>query len=344
MRDPRARRPLRTARLSHPPFRFELAPAETGRRLDEILAERLGLHLDRRVSKSEARKLIVVGAVRLRGRPVRQPGLAAPSAAPVEVLLKSERPRTPERRFVLTRREVLYEDAVLIAVDKPAGLPTHPTVDPLRASLASAVKTYLGDGAYLGIHQRLDRDTTGVVLFAKHESANASLAEQFEERRVGKVYRAWCAPASRRVPEGWRATDRLGALDAKPPRIGIRSDGSEAVTDFAILERLPEAWLVEARPLTGRKHQIRVQLAAAGLPILGDVLYGGPSRAGSRKVERALLHAASLELAHPLTGKPLRIESPLPSDFRAFTSAARPPISAGRRQGRGGARARPRPG
>ena len=344
MRDSRTRRPLLPARLRKPRFRFEVSPREAGRRLDEILTQRLGVLLERRVSKSEARKLVVVGAVRLRGRPIRQAAKAVAAGTRIEVLLKPRIGRGPAA-FVLMGDAVLYEDDVLIAVDKPPGLPTHPTVDPLRPSLVSAVKEYLGEAAYLGIHQRLDRDTTGVVLFAKHQSANASLAEQFEGRRVIKAYLAWCVPPARRVPETWRASDRLAPLDSKPPRIGVTpSGGTEAVTDFVIRQRLSHAWLVEARPLTGRKHQIRVQLAAAGMPIVGDVLYGGPMRVVERRVTRALLHAASLELEHPITRRVLRIESPLPADFRRFTTDERPAASGGRRRDRGAARGRSRRG
>lgn len=346
MRDPRARRPVLAARLIEPRLRFEAQPQEAGRRLDEVLVERISSRRGRRVSKSEARKLIMVGAVRLGGRPVRQPAIAVAMGTWVEVLLKPDRVAAALPAFVLTEREVLYEDAVLIAVDKPAGLATHATVDPRRASLVSSLKAYLGGAGYVGVHQRLDRDTSGVVLFAKHPSANASLAEQFEGRRVVKVYLAWCAPTARRVPEAWRAADRLGPVfGSKPPRIGISAGaGTEAVTEFVVRRRLPHAWLVEARPRTGRKHQIRVQLAAAGMPILGDVLYGGPTHAGERAVARALLHAARLELEHPITREPLHIESPLPPDFRSFTSVERPAASGGHRRGRGGARVRPRRG
>jgi 23S rRNA-/tRNA-specific pseudouridylate synthase len=103
----------------------------------------------------------------------------------------------------------------------------------------------------------------------------------------------------------------------------VAEGGLEAKTRFRIARRLAEAWLVEARPLTGRKHQIRVQLAAAKLAILGDALYGGPVALAGRRVPRTMLHASRLELAHPVTGESLRIESPLPEDFeRAISDAS----------------------
>lgn len=331
--------------MSNPGARlaFQAEPGDAGARLDIVLARRLSVLLGQRVSKGEARKLIVVGAVRVAGRAVRQPGRPLTTGVSVDLVLRrgtlKERPR--DDAFELTPPRVLFEDAFLIAVDKPPGLPTHPTLDAGRPSLVGAVKRYLASGRgrndaaeepYLGVHQRLDRDTTGVVLFVKHESANAGLAAQFEGRRVGKVYLAWTSRPAGAHPVRWRADDRLAAAPGRPPRMRVvREGGQTAVTDFERRLERGRAWLLEARPRTGRKHQIRVQLAAAGLPVLGDVLYGGKARIGGRPVPRPLLHALRLELLHPITGEPLAIECAPPDDFSAAAL------------GPGAARARRRP-
>ena len=280
-----------------------------------------------RTSKSQARKLIVVGAVRVDGRTVRQPGRPLLARASVEANVRPWAPRLPaDRPFEITPAAVLFEDEALIAIDKPPGLPSQPTVDAARPSLVSAVKKYLGPGAYLGVHQRLDRDTSGIVLFAKDARANPGLARAFAERGVVKVYVALTCRGRVDHEEPWQAASRLSPTEGKPPRVRVvASGGLPATTQFRVLKRLQEAWLVEARPLTGRKHQIRVHLAADGLAILGDALYGGAAQVAGARVPRTMLHAARLELAHPLTGQRLLIESPMPADFfRVMRAVAAP--------------------
>jgi RluA family pseudouridine synthase len=220
--------------------------------------------------------------------------------------------------------KILFEDDVLIAVDKPPGLPTQPTVDRLRPNLIDAVKRHLAPdgGAYLGVHQLLDRDTSGVILFAKAREANAGLAAAFAGRIARKTYLALTARPSVPKPDCWRAAGLLAPAPGKPPRMRlVRKGGVRAEAEFEIKRRLRGALLVEARPRTGRKHQIRVQLAAEGMPVLGDVVYGGPSRVGGVRVGRSLLHAAGLRLPHPTTGAPLVLKSPLPPDFSAVLQA-----------------------
>lgn len=300
-----------------------MTPEQAGARLDEALARRLSAARRTRLSKSQARKLIVVGAVRVDGRSVRQPGRRLAAGTRVSVMLRPRAlERRADRRFEVTAAAILYEDQALIAIDKPPSLPTQPTVDPARPSLIAAVARYLGPRAHLGVHQRLDQDTSGVVLFAKDPRANPGLARAFAERSVVKVYAALTARGAAVHPEEWLAESRLSRGEGKPPRVRVVArDGLLAKTRFRISRRLAGAWLVEARPLTGRKHQIRVHLAAEGLPILGDVLYGGATEAAGGGVPRTLLHAARLELAHPLTGVHLKIESPLPADFARVMSA-----------------------
>ncbi len=208
---------------------------------------------------------------------------------------------------------VLYEDADVIAVDKPPGVPTVPTADPARPSLVRRLEAELRAGGLegvLGVHQRLDLETSGVVMFAKTAAANPGLARQFEAGEVRKTYLALVARPRRMPAPTWSVESRI-ARAGKGRMASVAEGGALARTDFRLAEEWPRALLVEARPRTGRKHQIRVHLADSGLPILGDTVYGGASRAA----ERCLLHAARLELRHPVTGEPLRIESGLPAAF-----------------------------
>lgn len=213
---------------------------------------------------------------------------------------------------------MLLDDEWLIAADKPAGLPMHATADPRRAHFVGAVKAYLaarapGSGEpYLGVHQRLDLDTSGVVLFTKDAAANAGLARQFERREIEKVYLALVKRPARLPPRAWTVSDTLGRLGrGRMGRLAPEDRGVPAHTDFRLLEVLPHALLVEARPRTGRQHQVRVHLANAGLPILGDATYGGATPG----IPRLLLHATRLTLRHPVTGAPLAIASPPPPAF-----------------------------
>jgi 23S rRNA (cytosine1962-C5)-methyltransferase len=219
---------------------------------------------------------------------------------------------------VLEGSVILYEDDDLVVIHKPIGVSTH-APDGQRADDAlSRVRKFLAErdrksveDVYLGIHHRLDRDTSGVLLFTKRKAANPGVAAQFEGRTVKKTYvaavvgwpkgrekgtlRHWVCPCG---PDG-----RMQAVAAS------RSDAKEAVTRFCVLRRHGKRTLVELVPETGRTHQIRVQIAAAGAAIAGDTVYGDEPAA------RLLLHARKLQLEHPITRERLTIEAPLPPEM-----------------------------
>ena len=300
---------------------FRTTAEHAGRRLDAVLGEWLEARLGRKLSKSAVRRVIIAGTVREAGRPQRGPGLLLRAGQTLEVSVDPQRLEVPlarqDRSFVVTPAAILFEDASLIAVDKPSGLPTVPTADPARPSLVRAVEAHLARTVapkHLGVHQRLDRETSGVVLFVKDPRANAGLAESFAKHRIEKTYHALTSePRSRPLPR-WRGTRPIGTQNA--------------TTEFSLVEVLEGALLVEARPRTGRKHQIRIHLAEAGMPVLGDTLYGAKTATAEASSLRLMLHASRIALPHPLTGARLVIESPWPEDFRREVEARRVRVKA----------------
>lgn len=307
-------------RPSSSPWRGRVEPAAGGARLDAWL--RAGLEpAFGELSRADVRRVIVSGSVLVDGRVTRAAGRPVSAGETVEARVD---PARLHRAGIGAAGEratgpvVLFEDTWLIAIDKPAGLPTVPTADPRRDSLVRRVERWLHERdrapARLGVHQRLDVDTSGVVLFTKSREADAALARAFAERTVEKAYLALAWRPRRgdlpaRLEGGVDATAQRASAGAGTP------GGRAAVTDISVRQRLGRAVLVEARPRTGRKHQIRIHLARAGAPVLGDVRYGGAAAFGGYAVPRVLLHAWRLSLAHPVTGVAMTIESPVPGDF-----------------------------
>lgn len=289
--------------------RGRVSAADDGQRLDAWLRAACETAFGE-VSRAFVRRAIVAGVVRVDGRIVRGAGRPLRAGQAIDAAIDPSRlpPRGAQGAAAgEDAPSVLFADQWLIAIDKPAGLPTVPTADPRRDSLVRQAERWLrarGQAGRLGVHQRLDLDTSGVVLFTLAREADGGLARAFADRAIEKVYLALV----RRPPSG-----------ALPPRLEGRVEAGPterpAVTRIDVIGDLGPALLVEARPLTGRKHQIRVHLARAGAPLLGDLRYGGPAAAGGLPVPRVMLHARRLALAHPVTGQPLAIDSPVPPDF-----------------------------
>ena len=206
---------------------------------------------------------------------------------------------------------VLFEDDHLLAVDKPAGLVTHPTYKHPDGTLTNAVfarQAARGEARPCLLH-RLDRQTTGVVLFAKTGEARRPLVRQFERRTVRKHYLAIVAG----VP-----VDRSGTIEAplrRDPldrrRVVVADEGEWAVTRYWVLTMNTQHALLLAEPQTGRTHQIRAHLAFLGAPLVGDATYGGEAALATR----AMLHAWRVEIRHPIDDGRLAIAAPIPDDF-----------------------------
>ncbi|ATB32976.1 RluA family pseudouridine synthase [Melittangium boletus] len=310
-----------------PGAREHLAPPETrGERLDQALAR-----VFPEFTRSRLQGLIEAGHVQVDGKPAK----ASARLKGGERLLLQVPPPTPAvpvaEELPLT---VLHEDKDLVVVDKAAGMVVHPGAGHASGTLVNAllhrVKDLAGVGGELrpGIVHRLDKDTTGCLVVAKHETALVALQKAFKTRTVEKTYLALVhgTPTA--------AEARIETLYGRHPVnrqrfTGKVKEGKPALTLYRVREAFDGAALVEVDLLTGRTHQIRVHLSEAGHPLLGDSLYGsgrkpkGGAAEAQELVGRQALHAWKLAFPHPRTGKMLRVEAPLPPDFTAALKVLR---------------------
>jgi 23S rRNA pseudouridine1911/1915/1917 synthase len=295
-------------------LRFTVAEAEAGSRLDRALASRAEIG-----TRSLSEKLLRDGAVRVDGAE-RPKSLRLEAGSVVEVVLPE--PHAAVQPAAVTVA-VTYADDHLILLEKPAGLTVHPAPGVTGATLLPQLLT-LGaaggsDPERPGIVHRLDRDTSGVLAVARSEDAYDGLQEAVRRREVERRYLALVSgrPQSRTgridAPIGRDRRDRtLRSLDTDEPR--------DAVTHFEVIELMPEHALLEVTLETGRTHQIRVHLAAIGLPVSGDPRYGVRGDLG---LARQFLHAYRLRFRHPVTGEELDVRSELPEDLQAALQQAR---------------------
>lgn len=259
------------------------------------------------------KRLIDLGGVHVDGRRVRRCSLPVAAGQRVELFVDG----LPLEPFQLDPAMILYRDRYLLALDKPAGVATQPTPARYQGTVYAALQQFLsGTGQVsLGMVQRLDRDTSGVMVFSIHPQAHKGLTAAFAEHRVNKRYLALvsghlpCAEGEFRSELARRrSTNRM---------VSVEHGGKSAITRYRVLAAADDASLVEVEIPTGRSHQIRVHFAEAGHPLLGDPAYGGPVFLRGMTIPRQMLHARELLLDHPVTGVPLELKSPLPADFTA---------------------------
>lgn len=296
-------------------------PAEAGQRLDVWLTRRRP-----DLSRSRIQALIRGGHITLQGRPVKE---SHKTRTGEQVNLIIPPPVTTTLTAESIPLDILYEDADLIVINKPVGLVTHPAAGHPAGTLVNALLYHCADLAGIGgelrpgIVHRLDRDTSGVLVVAKHQRSLNSLVAQFRNREIGKEYLAlvWGHP---RPPQGKIAT-LIGRHSRDRKKMSATpKTGRPAVTYYEILETFPETALVRLRLETGRTHQIRVHLAHIGHAVVGDAQYGHRSAKDlPAPAPRQMLHAAALTLDHPTTGKRRTFTAPLPADLAALLAALR---------------------
>ena len=301
-----------------------------GQRLDRYLAEALP-----DISRSRVQQWIKQGRVLVDEAAVRA-SARLQGGESVEV---DPAPARPLEAFAEDiPLDILFEDEHVAAVNKLAGMTVHAGAgeDSRSGTLVNALLHHFGEqlshtGGDLrpGIVHRLDRLTSGAILVAKSDKAHQGLARQFENREIHKTYlalvhgRATTEPpkkgrAVRAAGRTWvRLESPIGRDPRKRVKMAVLPSGRAAVTDYTPLRGDDRHTLVEVRIHTGRTHQIRVHLASVGRPIVGDRLYGAPEA----KLERFFLHAWKLKLTHPVTGKPMAIEAPLPPELTDFLAA-----------------------
>ncbi len=291
-------------------------------RVDRYVADATGL------SRSYVQKLISDGRLTVAGEALRANDVVG---AGTELRLE-----VPEARPLALRPapeialRVVYQDDDLLIIDKPAGLVVHPAPGHPGGTLVNALLAH-GDGSTWGgiagvqrpgIVHRLDRDTSGLLMVARRDSAQASLMAQLKARRIKKTYQALVGGSVS------AAVGRIEAPIGRDPkhrtRMAVVPDGRPSVTGYRVRERFAEWTLVELDLVTGRTHQIRVHLEAIGHPVAGDRVYGtGTSRRGPQGLDRLFLHAWRLELTSPGDGHLIRAVAPLPAELDGVLNGLR---------------------
>ena len=306
-------------------MRVVATASDGGKRLDTWLRTQVP-----DLSRSRIQALIRQGAITVPGSAVTPHSRVTPGMV-VEVDIPP-----PQAVDVLPEAiplDVLFEDHDLIVVNKPAGMVVHPAPGHASGTLVNALlhhcKDLGGVGGELrpGIVHRLDKDTSGVIVVAKHARALDALSAQFKQRETRKTYLALVC--GRPSPASGTIETEIGRSRHDRKKMStVTAVGRSAVSHYTTREAFEAASLVEIRIETGRTHQIRVHMAHIGCPVVGDMLYGSRKReqAAGLAAPRQILHAAQLGFTHPETGKPVEIEAPWPADMVAVLAMLRKPL------------------
>ena len=293
----------------------------SGGRVDKILADATGL------SRERIKGLIANGMVAIDGETATAPSFRLKGGETYRISLPSPKPlATPAQDIPL---DVVFEDAHLLVVNKPAGMVVHPAAGNPDGTLVNALLHHckgqlsgINGVARPGIVHRIDKDTSGLLVVAKSDAAHEGITKQFADHSITRRYLAVCAGHPR--PPSGTVSGRIGRSDKDRKKMALLPDtstrGKHAVTHFETLRRLDHAALVECRLETGRTHQVRVHCASIGHPLLGDPVYGRtpkPLRPVLQRLQfaRQALHAARLGFTHPISGESLDFCAELPVDM-----------------------------
>jgi 23S rRNA pseudouridine1911/1915/1917 synthase len=297
-----------------------IPPEQAGQRLDQALAALLPDY-----SRSRLKTWIESGEIRVDGAVMRPRDKVYGGEA---VLLKAALPQETRAAAQEIPLALAHEDKHVFVVDKPAGLVVHPGAGNPDRTLQNALLALDPKLATLpraGIVHRLDKDTSGLLIVARTLPAHTALVRMLGEREVHREYEAICRGV---MTAGGTVDAPIDRHPTERVRMAVRDGGREAVTHYRVIQRFPAHTHVRVQLETGRTHQIRVHLAHAGFPIVGDKVYGGrltlpkgateTLRQALREFPRQALHAARLQFDHPVTGRPIECVSPLPADMRGL--------------------------
>ena len=303
--------------------RLELPAGLAGLRLDAALAKVLPQY-----SRARLQQWIRAGAVTVDGRLPRTRDLVQGEE---EVRIRARIAAHGAVAADAMALEVIWSDAELIVINKPAGLVVHPGAGNARNTLQNGLLAFdptLERVPRAGLVHRLDKDTSGLLLVARTPESHTALVAALAARQI---HRGYIALATGAMTGGGTVDQPIGRHRSLRTRMAVRADGRAAVTHFRILRRFRAHTLVSVELETGRTHQIRVHLAHAGFPLVGDPVYGGRRRlppaaspvlvAALGAFRRQALHAARLGLKHPATGQDLLFEAPVPADLAALLAA-----------------------
>jgi 23S rRNA pseudouridine1911/1915/1917 synthase len=291
-------------------YRLQTKEEDVGVRLDTFLQRNIP-----ELSKTTLRKIVDLGGVHLDGRRNRKNGRPLVAGLSVEVHY-DQLPLDPYR---IAPDQVVFQDRHLLVLNKPAGINTQPTPARYKGTLYEAVQVWLNRNPRfrrleIGMSQRLDRDTSGVIVFSIHPQAHKGLSRQIQERSITKHYLALVSGCP--VPAAGQYVSQLAKERRQSRMKSVPQGGREAITEYRVEQDFNGASLVAVQLKTGRTHQIRVHFAEAGHPLLGDQKYGGCLWSNGSPVTRHCLHASGLGLVHPVSGDPLSFTAELPSDMR----------------------------
>jgi len=285
-------------------------------------------------SRSQIQKMLKEGRIRFENRPLNT-SHKLKGGEKIEISIFAPEPLKARPEAIPL--QILYEDKDLALINKPAGLVVHAAAGHSKGTLVNALLHHLknlsGIGGVLrpGIVHRLDKDTSGIMVVAKHNEAHRILTQSFQDRKIHKKYLALAYGVFKQ--DHGKIQSSLGRSISDRKKISSKTKrGKEAVTEFKVVERFHHFALLEVHPLTGRTHQIRAHLTELGHPIVGDPVYGGKQWQKKLKgdlqekilnTSRQMLHAWELEFTHPLKNKKIKQRADLPSDFEEILKLAR---------------------
>jgi 23S rRNA pseudouridine1911/1915/1917 synthase len=286
---------------------YHLRATRDGERLDRFVSENCP-----GISRTHAHKLITEGLITVNGQSAKASHRLNTGDA-VAVIIPPEPPATMAPEDIPL--DIIYEDADLLVVNKPAGMTVHPAPGHPGHTLANAVLAHFPElkdednTLRPGIVHRLDKDTSGLIVVAKSRAAQANLADQFKARTVKKSYLVLVR--GRLMPETGTIEAAIGRDPRNRQRMAVVTRGREARTTYRVIKYTGKYSLLEIKPETGRTHQIRVHLAAIGYPVVGDATYG----VKNPHLARQFLHASKLGFDLPSTGERVEFEAGLPGDL-----------------------------